>query len=55
MLPMPELLLREESKRYNDQTAANICGQRWVEVEQQPVGDGDEENAQSILDVSIGG
>lgn len=48
MLSVPELLLCEQGERYNDQAAADICCQGWVEIEQQPIGDGHEENTQSV-------
>jgi hypothetical protein len=46
MFAMAQFFLRQQTKRHDDQTAAGIRSQRWVNAEQEPVCYGYEENAQ---------
>ena len=44
---MTQLFFGQQSEGYDDQAAAGISCQRRVEAEEQPVCNGDEEDAQS--------
>ena len=47
VLPMTQLFFGQQSEGYDDQAATGISCQRRVEAEEQPVCNGDEEDAQS--------